>query len=186
MFAPLKKLQDGTMYAKNTSNDNMILLKNVRIEGTFDESENVTLVICDSTLINSADASVCSYAKANSTEWFGKDLSEKTLNAAFTQSVRDDSMIVQKASKRGSSVVRVFNHDKTTSSTDQLTDGILCDVYVEMSGVQFFKRTYGIVWKIVQVRLKPTPKPKRNRYTDECLFQEEEEEEDNESDEDDM
>ena len=115
-------------------------------------------------------------------------MSEKTLTAAFTQSIRDDSMIVQKASKRGGSVVRVFNHDKTTSSTDQLTDGILCDVYVEMSGVQFFKRTYGIVWKIVQVRLKPTPKPKRNRYTDECLFQEEDEvdEVDNDSEEDDM
>ncbi len=113
---------------------------------------------------------VCA-AKENSVQWFGKKVSDKTLEACYSGSLSESkSLVVDKVMNKGVCIVRAFNSDRTILDTDELTAGSVCDVVIEFAGVHFFKKNYSPVWKIVQMKMKPVPKSRRQKYTDECMF----------------
>jgi hypothetical protein len=70
-----------------------------------------------------------------------------------------------------------YDSNKILKDSSLLENGTVCDVLLEMIGVWFLKKTFGVQWRIVQVRdTKPLKVP-------EYLFQDEEEE--NQEDDDD-
>ena len=71
-----------------------------------------------------------------------------------------------------------YDSNKTLKDSSFLENGTMCDVLIEMVGVWFLKKTFGIQWRIVQVRdTKPVKVPV-------YLFQDEEEEKQEDDDED--
>lgn len=176
MFSAPKKTADGRYYAKPTERV-MMQVNNVRISGKFSESDTVTMEIADCTKISEVDSSVIQAAKENSELWFGKVLPDKTLEAAYTGSVVNGVMNVDKVFHKGECLCRTFAADKTFMDPELIEDGTLCDVYMEFAGLYFMKKTYSPVWKLVQVKVRPGAKKK---YTDECLFQDDEVEESDE------
>ena len=173
MFSAPKKTADGRYYAK-TSETTMMQVNNVRISGKFSESDTVTLEISDVSKIAAIDAQVVQAAKENSESWFGKVLADKTLEAAYTGSVVNNVMNVDKATHKGESVCRTFAADKTFADPETIEDGVVCDAYLEFAGVYFLKKSYSPIWKLVQLKIRASPKKK---YTDECLFQDDDIEE---------
>jgi hypothetical protein len=71
-----------------------------------------------------------------------------------------------------------YDSNKTLKDSSFLENGTMCDVLIEMVGVWFLKKTFGVQWRIVQVRDTKTVK------VPVYLFQDEEEEKQEDDDED--
>jgi len=178
IFGKPKKLPDGRYYLKVTKDDEsrvMYQLNKTKLVTKFDDSENVTLELTESaaTTVSKVDDEILAAAKENCLDWFGKNLAEKTLDTAFSKSVKDNVMNVGKATVKGQVLTKVFNSvTKEAVETSALQSDTVCDVMLEFSGVWFMKKTFGPIWRIAQARILAPPK---KLYPDEYLFQDSEE-----------
>jgi hypothetical protein len=153
----------------------MYQLNKTKLVTKFDDSENVTLELTESaaTTVSKVDDEILAAAKENCLDWFGKNLAEKTLDTAFSKSVKDNVMNVGKATVKGQVLTKVFNSvTKEAVETSALQSDTVCDVMLEFSGVWFMKKTFGPIWRIAQARILAPPK---KLYPDEYLFQDSEE-----------
>ena len=166
-----RQANDGRYFLKVNKT---IQLDNVTLDTSFSESNDLTFTLPPKAQeqIKHVDSQNLVAAKENCSVWFKKELSDKTLNAAYTDSLKDDgTMNVTKASVKSQIVTKVFNFDKSLmgGGDSDVQEGTKCDVIFEFSGIWFSKKTFGPMWKIVQLRLKSPPSKK---YSDEYLFQE--------------
>lgn len=175
MFTQPKQGSDGRYYTR-FSEAKFVQVNNVKLLSTFADNDSVTIEFTNTDPIVGVDQMLVDAAKENCEAWFGKKVAEKTLEAGYTGSLSNNTMIVDKATKKGDCIVRAFNSDRTPLDLDDIAEGVMCDVVLEIAGITFFKKNYSPVWKIVQVKLRPLPKPKRQRYTDECMFEADSEE----------
>lgn len=171
IYGTPKKLQDGRYYVKvSQCNDTrvMIQLNKVKLLTKFDESDDVTLELNTQShdKILEVDSQNIASAKVNCQAWFGKILADQTLEAAYTKSIQGLTMNTTKAR-----IAKIFSHDKTPVEPESVDLGITCDVMLELAGIWFLKKTFGPIWRIVQIRLLAPPK---KLYSDEYLFQDDE------------
>ena len=161
-----KKLQDGRYYVKVSQC--MIQLNKVKLLTKFDESGDVTLELKTQShdKILEVDSQIIAASKVNSQAWFGKVLADQTLEAAYTKSIQGLTMNTSKAK-----LTKIFAHDKTPVEPGCVESGVTCDIMLELAGIWFLKKTFGPIWRIVQVRLLAPPK---KLYSDEYLFQDDE------------
>jgi hypothetical protein len=62
-------------------------------------------------------------------------------------------------------------------STDVLVPGTKCDILVELTGLWFLKKSFGPVWRVIQVRLKKESSfPNKYMFSDEGDDQESDDE----------
>lgn len=174
-----KKLVDGRYFLKITDGNSgrvILQMNKVTFLTKFDDLDDVTIKLSEESVskIVGIDQENLAAAKINCTEWFGKQMIEQTLDTAYTKSIQDTSMNVGKLPN-----VKVYNHDKTIMDSSELVGGETCDIMLELSGIWFMKKTFGSVWRIVQVRLT---KPPKKVYTDEYLFQDTEVDENDQED----
>lgn len=181
-FSEPKQLSDGRYFSR-VLNRKTVQLNGVVLTTNFADNDGVTLQLTSDTLqkIKDCETAVKSSAIENSTQWFGKELSEKTITAAFSSD--SDIMNVSKSTSRGNVITKAFDTDKNPMDPNSIDANTMCDVVLEMTGVWFLKKSFGIVWKIIQLRMRRAPKPK---YYEEYMFQDDEENspEDPEDDED--
>ena len=170
MFTVPKQGADGR-YIARVSEPKFVQVNNVNIEGSFSDGDSVTIEFSDPSKIHDVDQIVMTAAKENSETWFGKKIPDKTLEAGYTGSLKSNKMIAEKAVSKGEYAIRAFNSDRTTLGLEDVPENAPCDIILEFAGVMFFKKSYSPVWKIVQVKLRPLPKQNRNKYTDECMFE---------------
>ena len=172
IYGSPKKLPDGRYYLKvqtDEGNRCMIQLNNTTLLTKFSEGDEVTLSLTEKSVekIITINRHNLESAKEHSQEWFGKEVSEKTLETAYTPSLSDDTMIVGKATVHKNIVTKCYDHEKNSVDLDTVEEGVKSDVMVEFSGLWFMKKTYGPIWRIAQMRLKAPPK---KIYPDEYLF----------------
>ena len=180
-----KKIPDGRYYLKVSTDEGnrvMLQLNNTTLDTKFSSEENVTLSLSEDgrSRIEAVNEANLEQAGKNSQEWFGKSVTEKTLQAAYTTNLTGNVMNAGKATVNKTVVTKCYNHKKETVDLDELDENVLCDVMVELSGLWFAKKTFGPIWRIAQIRLKAPPKKK---YPDEYLFADEEHENSEESSE---
>lgn len=166
------QLPDGRYYSKVLDSDGnrvLVQLNNVKLLTKFDD-DDLTLSLSDQSCdkIQTVDTQNLEAAKENSNVWFGKVLTDKTLEAAYTPSISSGCMNVSKLKTKTKTLTRVYSHTKELVNSDVLEENTVCDVVLEFSGIWFMKKTFGSVWRIVQVRMKPPPKKSKEP---EYLFQ---------------
>ena len=164
MFSSPKKTQDGRYYVK-VLEQKLVQLNNIKIVSSHSSQESVTLTLTDDTqgVISAIDTCNLEAAKVNQESWFNRQVADKTLEAAYIKSFSDGVMNVTKG--KG---YRVYRGKDLTD--DILSEGDVCDVMLEFTGISFTKKTFSPVWRIIQSRLKAVPKKK---YHEEYLFQDE-------------
>ena len=179
------QLADGRYFVKVTGDDDkrvFVQLNNTKLLSDLSDDE-VTLQVDEKYhgQITDIDASTVEAAKLNSAAWFGKELPARTLDAAAAKSLVDSNMDVGKITNKDQVVlVKVYDHTKTEIS-DSVLSGTVCDILLECTGVWFLKKTYGPVWRIIQVRLKAPPKkPKVSQYMFQDSVSDEDEDEEEE------
>lgn len=172
LYNEVKKLRDGRYYTK-ASNENgtrvIVQLNNVTMMSRFADTDNVMLDVTQSrSKIDSIDSHNIDAAKIHSTEWFGKEMSEKTLEAAYTRVVSQDNEF---NIKKVHSDVKVYDPKRQEIDPESLKEGDVCDVILEFSGLIFSKKSFSPHWKLIQVKCRPLPK---KAYVD-YMFEDEEE-----------
>ena len=176
-----KQHSNGRFFIKVSNDDDsrvLVQLNNSKLNSDLSE-DNISVVIhaqCQK-IITDLDAATVSAAMTNCSSWFGKELSVKTLESAFSMSLADSIIDVSKLAIKNKILTKVYDHTKTEITADAaattVVSGTVCDVLLEYTGVWFLKKTYGLVWRLVQIRLKPPPK---KTHADTYLFQDDVEE----------
>lgn len=174
-FDQPKKTQDGRYYLKVSNDDGsrvLVQLNNVNIDTKFSESEQVTLLLNDinKSKVKNIDETCVTQAEESTQEWFGKVLSPTTLRSAYTGLGDKDTLNVSKATVKGKVVTNVFDHERNVVDHDSLEQGVSCDAILEFAGIWFMKKTYGPIWRLAQVKVRPPPKKKAPVYPKEYLF----------------
>ena len=171
-----RQLTDGRFFVK-VANKVIIQLNNSTLCESYESSEDdITLSVSDqySGQLADIDAQTIAAAKTNSVEWFKRELTEKTIASAYTKSTMTN------VEKMKSTVI--YDHKKMIVEDKNIPAGTVCDVLVELSGVWFLKKTFGLVWRVVQVRLKSPPKNKLKQEVV-YMFQGDDADSDSDSDE---
>jgi len=102
--------------------------------------------------IQEIDAQNLGAAVENAETWFGKKLSDKVVEGAYTSSVADNQITGERIE-----VTKVFNSDQEMVDFDVIQPEKTCDVILEFAGLWFAKKSFGSSWNVVQVRVHPDP-----------------------------
>ena len=164
-----QKLPDGRYFlriAGKTQQVNGLVLQdslatktvNVKVpEGTID-------------IFKGIDEELLSQAKASKVEWFGKELSDETIVNAFQESVTDGILGASLASVKGQVTTTAFDTQKNSVELQAVKSESKCDVVLELAGLWFLKKSFGPIWRVLQVRVRggaAPPPPKEYMFTDE-------------------
>jgi hypothetical protein len=175
-FTTPSKLPDGRYFVK-TKNDEgqrvFVQLNKVKLLTPFAEGDDVTIQTDYD--FTDHDNLILAAAKDNSTAWFGREVQQKTIDAAYQRSVMNQSMNVDKFSG-----IRVYDASKELLDPNSLEADTVCDCVIELVGVWFMKKTFGCHWRVVQVRKKKELKP--NVYSTYLFTDDQEESGDEDSD----
>jgi hypothetical protein len=135
------------------------------------ESKTVNFKIPeDLDLFKKIDEELLTQAKASKVEWFGKELSDETITNAFQESVTDGVLGATLATVKGQVATTAFDTQKNPVELQDVKADTKCDVVFELSGMWFLKKSFGPIWRVLQVRVRGAPKPapvKGYMFTDE-------------------
>jgi hypothetical protein len=161
-FTEPKQLADGRFFVRVTQDDDRnvtLQLNKVTLTSTFAESEDeVTIMVQNKESILKMEQDILRAAKDNSTSWFGREVQQKTLDAAFTRSLSDEGFINLNKPKKGK--IGYFNASKQESTVplNSIEANTVLDVLIELTGIWFLKKSFGLHWRVLQVRDIPVPK----------------------------
>ena len=172
-----QKLPDGRYFLKITGATHQV--NGLVLQDSFTNKSVNFKVPSDFTLFSTVDQELLTQAKASKLEWFGKDLSDETINNAYQESVTDGILSVNLATVKGEIVTTVFDTAKNPVERQDVKPDTKCDVLLELSGMWFLKKSFGPIWRVVQIRVRGVTKP---TIPKEYMFTDEPEEEDDPAD----
>ena len=171
LYNPPTKGDDGLYFVKalnDTKRKCLVQLNNVKV---VDISGDMVFDLVSETneqKIAEIDTLNLAAARENCETWFGKPLSEKMIEGAYTPSVADGQLTGECIE-----VTRAFNPQQEPVDLENVQPGKTCDIIVEFSGIWFAKKSFGSSWNVVQVRLHP--EPILDTYPEEYAFVDDEE-----------
>lgn len=162
-----QKVSDGTYFLRMNTH---------RIQLNCVDTSDMWKSICDIRerdliKIQEVDASIISQAKESCVEWFGKKLSDEFLENVYDQSLNESGNLPVSLARTSDGKVLTRFFDETKTPSDAELSGPF-DVIVELYGVQFIRKGYTPIWRILQVRERPKPRPE---VPDQYMFQDDEE-----------
>lgn len=150
------KLPDGRYYVK-VANDTgaRILERNVKIGPIQDD---MTLELSDLSQMNIFDEKIINDAVEHSAQWFQREISRDVIKGYY-QSALDDAFLqcIPNSTPKGKIAVAFFSDTKETLTT--VEPGTMCTVLLQLDGLWFLKKSFGPVWKLLQVRIKRQAQP---------------------------
>jgi hypothetical protein len=163
-----QKLPDGRYFLKITGVTHQV--NNLTLQDNL-ENKTVNFKVSEgSDLFSKIDQDILTRAKTSKMEWFGKELSDETIMNAFQESVTDGILGANLASVKGQIVTTVFDSAKNVVERQDVKTDTKCDVLIELSGLWFLKKSFGPIWRVIQIRVRGgavTPIPKEYMFTDE-------------------
>ena len=166
-YATPQKLPDGRYFLKITGARHQV---NGLILQDSLASKSVNFKT-DSKIFSEIDEQILAQAKQSKQEWFGKDLSDETIQNAWQESVTDGVLGASLATVKGQVVTVAFDTRKNPVELQDIQPETSCDVVLELSGLWFLKTSFGPIWRVLQVRVRAPPKapefPKEYLFSDE-------------------
>jgi hypothetical protein len=163
-----QKLPDGRYFlriAGKTQQVNGLVLQDSL------ETKSASFKVPEGTdIFKAIDEELLTQAKASKVEWFGKELSDETILNAFQESVTDGVLSATLASVKGQVTTTAFDTQKNQLELQAVKSESKCDVMLELSGLWFLKKSFGPIWRVLQVRVRSVttvPPPKEYMFTDE-------------------
>jgi Family of unknown function (DUF5871) len=132
-------------------------------------TKSVNFSVADPALFQSVDAELLAKAKESKLEWFGKELSDETINNAFQESVTDGVLGASLSTVKGQVITLAFDTKKKPVELETIKENTPCDAVFELSGLWFLKKSFGPIWRVVQIRVRSGAKfepPKDYLFTD--------------------
>ncbi len=155
-FTSPVKLPDGRYYVK-VANDTgaRILERNVKLG---EIQEDMVLTLSDVSQITSFDEKIINHAVENSSQWFQREITQEVIKGYY-QSALDDNILqcIPNVSPKGKISVALFSDAK--EALTKVEAGTVCTVLLQLDGIWFLKKSFGPVWKLIQVRVKRQAQP---------------------------
>lgn len=162
LFGTPSKLQDGRYFLKVTGDAGekaMHQVNNIHLVITSDYQATVTSG-ADPVFFRQIDDQIITQAKECKVLWFGKEISDDTVIGAYQTSLNPESELCASLSTiKGKVVTTVYDTQKREVDLGAIGE-FPVDAWLELIGLVFTKRTFEPVWKVVQVRIRSTPKSK--------------------------
>jgi hypothetical protein len=176
LYGVPSKLPDGRYFLKVTQDSGDRCVHQVNNVKLATDGNQVTITVpSDTTLFSDIDEQIITQAKESKVLWFGKEIADETVVAAYQKSVNPEHELSASLVTIKGEVVTVF-YDTQKKRVDLVQSGSV-DVLLELSGLVFTKRAFEPVWKVVQGRVKAPQKPKFPReylFKDDPAAEEEE------------
>ena len=176
LYGVPSKLPDGRYFLKVTQDRGDRCVHQVNNVKLATDGNQVTITVpSDTTLFSDIDEQIITQAKESKVLWFGKEIADETVVAAYQKSVNPEHELSASLVTIKGEVVTVF-YDTQKKRVDLVQSGSV-DVLLELSGLVFTKRAFEPVWKVVQGRVKAPQKPKFPReylFKDDPAAEEEE------------
>jgi hypothetical protein len=174
-YATPQKLPDGRYFLKITGQRKQ--LNEVLLQDDL-TTKNLNLKIKDdqTDFFKGIDDEILSQAKQSKVEWFGKELSDETIQNAYQESITDGVVGASLATLKGEVVTRAFDRQKNPIQLENVKKDTQCDIVLELSGLWFLKKSFGPIWRVLQVRVRGAPKAPE--FSKEYLFSDDPEDDD--------
>lgn len=153
-YATPQKLPDGRYFLKITGARHQV---NGLILQDSLASKSVNFKT-ESKIFSEIDEQILTQAKLSKQEWFGKDLSDETIQNAWQESVTDGVLGASLATIKSQVVTVAFDTRKNPVELQDIKPETACDVVLELSGLWFLKKSFGPIWRVLQVRVRAPPK----------------------------
>ena len=175
------KTDDGMRHVKAKTDDGkrcFIQLKGVKVLEVDNEDVSFELSGDDNLAkVEAVHITNIQSALEKSKDWFGKEVSEKTIAKAY---IKDEVITAERISAS-----KVFDAKKQPVDFEGITPGATCSVFIEFSGLWFARSHFGPSWNVVQVKLEeeekvpelesvddPVPQEVEvESYPEECMFE---------------
>lgn len=155
------KLSDGRYFVKASTNGSPVYvsLKGVVIDDLDADDIELKLSGGDVQIVDEWDKRFVSSAVVNSTKWFHKEISSDVIQSYFVSSLETDGTleVLPNLGPKGKPNVAVFDSNKSQIKT--VEPGTSALVLLQFEGMWFLRKTFGPVWRLVQVRVKKTLEP---------------------------
>jgi hypothetical protein len=175
VYSEPTKLQDGRYFVRVTKTDESRIFEQVNKAEVLSEAhcfrvpKTVSLSKYDEIIINQAIKS--------SETWFSKQVEEGVLRGVYESSISDDGVIEAPFTKiKGKVITLAFNSDKENVELSTVVPGSQWDMLIELVGIWFLKKTFGPVWRVIQLRHS---KVSSNAVPTKYMFTDDEHQEDN-------
>lgn len=174
-YATPQKLPDGRYFLKITGQRKQ--LNDVLLQDDL-TTKNLNLKIKEDQLdfFKGIDEEILDQAKKSKVEWFGKELSDETIQNAYQESITDGLVGASLATIKGEFITRAFDRQKNSISLENVKKDTQCDLVLELSGLWFLKKSFGPIWRVLQVRVRGSPKAPE--FSKEYLFSDDPEDDD--------
>lgn len=163
-----QKLPDGRYFLKISGARHQV--NGVTLQDSL-TAKSVNFKVEDSNLFSTVDNELLTQAKTSRVEWFGKELSDETIANAFQESITDGVLSATLATIKGEVVTSAFDARKTPLQLQDVPVDSKCDLFLELSGLWFLKKSFGPIWRVIQVRVRggshKVSFPKEYLFTDE-------------------
>ena len=160
------KLPDGRYFLKVTDDSDGRVFHQVNsVQYTPGENYQVNLKVTDVDFFSALDEQILAQAKESKQSWFGKEVSDETVLSAYQKSVNPDGVLeATLATVKGEVVTTAYDSQKNTIELPTAAQKV--DLWLELTGLVFSKRSFEPVWKVIQVRTKTTA----NKFPREYMF----------------
>lgn len=167
----IQTLEDGVKMVGIRGDDSKPLLVTLKQVKATPSANGEIIVSTEDDRLKALEGEVLEKAKENKVAWFGKEISDSKLESAFAPCYSEDD---KELSCTRSDAMKVYDSKRTYLEDRDLTDDDVVDVVVQLSGVQFLRKSFETVWVMHQAKLFQPPKPKRAKVDfSECLFEDE-------------
>ena len=162
------KIPDGRYFVRISNKDGRIFEQINRAEFSRD---NCFQVKDNKDQLNKYDDMIIQEAVKSSETWFSKKLEEPFLRGVYESSISDGVLEAPFAKIKGSVVAIAFDTEKERVNLESVVPGSSWDIVIELVGIWFLKKTFGPVWRVIQLRHSktrtPTVVPKDYMFSDE-------------------
>jgi len=121
-------------------------------------NKSVSFKVKDESLFTGIDADILAKAKESKMEWFRKELDDDVICTAYQESVTDGILDSSLMTVKGQVRTIAFDTQKNPVELQAVAPESTCDVVLELSGLWFLKKSFGPIWRIIQVRTRAAPK----------------------------
>ena len=142
------KLPDGRYFVRISGKDGRIFEQMNSAEVSTDNCFKVK-----SDQLVKYDDMIISQAVQSSETWFSKKLDESFLTGVYESSISEDGTLEAPFTKiKGSLVTIAFDETKERVDISTVAPGTTWDIVIELVGIWFLKKTFGPVWRVIQLR----------------------------------
>jgi hypothetical protein len=148
------KLGDGRYFAKIVTPDSPLYVTVFKAEIIDSSNDDIRIKIPPNS-IQGWDDKIITEAVKNSVTWFKKEITQEVLATYYQSSVDADILEAEPVlNSKGIPSIAYFDMNKELISG--VENNTTCNILLQLDGIWFLRKSFGPVWRLVQVKVRKT------------------------------